>query len=62
VIAERTYDELLDPKDGFFRRARVSTEGLRTVLALRSRYADPKKKLFDPLKYYDPSYYDDAVR
>jgi len=61
-IAERTYDELLDPKDGFFRKARVSTEGLRTVLALRSRYADAKKKLFDPLKYYDPSYYDDAVR
>jgi hypothetical protein len=27
-IAERTYDELLDPKDGFFRNARVSTEGV----------------------------------
>ena len=61
-IAERTYDELLDPKDGFFRDARVSTEGLRTVLALRSRYADSKKKLIDPLKYYDPSYYDAALR
>ena len=61
-IAERTYDELFDPKDGFFRKARVSTEGLRTVLALRSRYADTKKKLIDPLKYYDPSYYDAAVR
>jgi ABC-type nitrate/sulfonate/bicarbonate transport system substrate-binding protein len=61
-IAERTYDELLDPKDGFFRKARVSTEGLRTVLALRSRYADPKKKLTDPLKYYDSSYYDAAMR
>ena len=61
-IAERTYDELLDPKDGFFRKARVSTEGLRTVLALRSRYADPKKKLTDPLKYFDSSYYDAAMR
>jgi ABC-type nitrate/sulfonate/bicarbonate transport system substrate-binding protein len=61
-IAERTYDELLDPKDGFFRKARVSTEGLRTVLALRSRYADAKKKLIDPLKYYDPSYYNAAMR
>ena len=60
-IAERTYGELLDPKDGFFRDARVSTEGLRTVLALRSRYADTKKKLIDPLKYYDPSYYDTAL-
>jgi ABC-type nitrate/sulfonate/bicarbonate transport system substrate-binding protein len=61
-IAERTYDELLDPKDGFFRNARVSMEGLRTVLALRSRCADAKKKLIDPLKYYDPSYHDDALR
>jgi ABC-type nitrate/sulfonate/bicarbonate transport system substrate-binding protein len=61
-IAGRTYDELLDPKDGFFHKARVSTEGLRTVLALRSRYADAKKTLIDPLKYYDPSYYDAALR
>src|SRR6266851_8053247 len=61
-IAERTYDELLDPKDGFFRKARVSMEGLRTVLALRSRYADVGKKLIDPFKYYDPSYHDAALR
>jgi ABC-type nitrate/sulfonate/bicarbonate transport system substrate-binding protein len=61
-IAERTYDELLDPKEGFFRNARVSAKGLRTVLALRSRYADAKKKLMDPLKYYDPSYYAAALR
>jgi len=61
-IAERTYDELLDPKDGFFHQARVSPEGLRTVLSLRSRYADSQKKLIDPLKYYDPSYYDAALR
>jgi ABC-type nitrate/sulfonate/bicarbonate transport system substrate-binding protein len=61
-IAERTYDELLDPKDGFFRNARVSTEGLRTVLALRSRYPDAKKKSIDPLKYDDPIYYDAALR
>ena len=61
-IAERTYDELLDPKDGFFRKARVSTGGLRTVLSLRSRYAVSKKKLADPRKYYDSSYYDAAMR
>lgn len=60
--AERTYDELLDPKDGFSRKARVSTEGLRTVLALRSRYSHAKKILIDPLKYYDPSYYNTALR
>ena len=61
-IAERTYDELLDPKDGFFHKARINTDGVRTVLALRSRYADAKKKLNDPSKYYDPSYYDAALR
>jgi ABC-type nitrate/sulfonate/bicarbonate transport system substrate-binding protein len=61
-LTERTYDELLDPKDGFFRKARVSTEGMRTVLALRSRYADAKKVLVDPSKYYDSSYYDAAMR
>jgi ABC-type nitrate/sulfonate/bicarbonate transport system substrate-binding protein len=61
-LAERTYDELLDPKDGFYRKARVSAEGMRTVLALRSRYADAKKKLIDPTKYYDSSYYDAAMR
>jgi ABC-type nitrate/sulfonate/bicarbonate transport system substrate-binding protein len=61
-IAERTYDELLDPKGGFFRKARINTDGVRTVLALRSRYSDAKKKLNDPLKYYDPSYYDAAFR
>jgi ABC-type nitrate/sulfonate/bicarbonate transport system substrate-binding protein len=61
-LAERTYDELLDPKDGFYRKARVSMEGMRTVLALRSRYADAKKKLIDPSKYYDPSYYNAAMR
>jgi ABC-type nitrate/sulfonate/bicarbonate transport system substrate-binding protein len=61
-LSERTYDELLDPKDGFFRKGHVSTDGMRTVLALRSRYAEAKKKLADPLKYYDSSYYDAAMR
>ena len=61
-LSERTYDELLDPKDGFFRKARVSPEGMRTVLALRSRYADARKVLVDPLKYYDSSYYDAAMQ
>ena len=60
-LAERTYDELLDPKEGFFRKASASTEGMRTVLALRSRYADAKRKLIDPSKYYDSSYYDTAM-
>lgn len=61
-VAELSYDELLDPKDGFFRKARVNRDGLRTVLALRSRYADAKTPLTDPTKYYDPTYYDAAIK
>jgi ABC-type nitrate/sulfonate/bicarbonate transport system substrate-binding protein len=61
-LALRSYDELLDPRDGFFRKGRVSLEGLRTVLALRARYAEPKKNLADPMKYYDSSYYEAATR
>jgi len=61
VLAARSYDELLDPEDGFFRKARVSMDGLRTVLALRTRYAGAGT-LTDPVKYYDPAYYDAAMR
>ena len=61
-LARRSYDELLDPHDGFLRKGQLSREGLRTVLALRTRYAEPKKNLTDPTKYYDSSYYDAAMR
>ena len=61
ILAARSYDELLDPKDGFFRKARISIDGLRTVLALRTRYAGAGT-LTDPVKYYDPAYYDAAMR
>lgn len=61
-LAQQSYDELLDPQDGFFRDGRVNLEGLGTVLELRSRYARPPKKLADPMKYYDPNYYDAAMR
>src|SRR5207245_774042 len=60
--ARQSYGELLDPKDGFLRHALMNLEGLRTVLALRSRYAEPQKKLADPMRYYDPSYYNAAMR
>jgi ABC-type nitrate/sulfonate/bicarbonate transport system substrate-binding protein len=62
ALAQQSYDELLDPQDGFFRKGQVNLEGLRTVLALRSHYAEPPKKLADPMKYYDPSYYGAAIQ
>ena len=60
-LAQQSYAELLNPQDGFSRGARVNFHGLRTVLALRSRYAEPPKKLTDPSKYYDPDYYNSAM-
>lgn len=61
-LAQHSYDELVGSKDGFFRGGQMSLEGLRTVLALRSHYAVPQKNLGDPMKYYDPAYYNAAVR
>lgn len=61
ALAQKSYEELLDPQNGFFRKAQVNLEGLRTVLALRSRYGQPPKNLADPMKYYDPTYYDSAI-
>jgi ABC-type nitrate/sulfonate/bicarbonate transport system substrate-binding protein len=60
-LAATTYGELLDPKAGFFRKGRMNVAGIRTVLALRSRYAMPHKTLKDPSKYYDPTYYRAAL-
>jgi ABC-type nitrate/sulfonate/bicarbonate transport system substrate-binding protein len=62
LLAQQSYGELLDPQDGFFRKGQVNLEGLRTVLALRSHYAEPRKNLEDPMKYYDPAFYAAAMR
>ncbi|MEJ0049850.1 MAG: ABC transporter substrate-binding protein [Methylovirgula sp.] len=60
-LAEQTYGELLDPKAGFFRNARVNMDGLQTVLRLRSTYGSGPK-LDDPSRYYDASYWADAMK
>src|SRR5437879_6145052 len=56
--AQTAYGVLLSPKDGFFRKARIDMEGVRTVLELRSKYGKPKKDLADQAKYYDRGYYE----
>ncbi|HKW38735.1 MAG TPA: ABC transporter substrate-binding protein [Burkholderiales bacterium] len=55
------YGILLSPADGFQRKAKIDLEGVRTVLALRSKYAKPHKTLKDPSAYYDPSFYEAAM-
>jgi ABC-type nitrate/sulfonate/bicarbonate transport system substrate-binding protein len=62
ATARIAYGVLLSPKDGFQRQARIDLEGVRTVLQLRSKYGEPKKVLADPAKYYDPSFYDAAMK
>jgi len=60
-LAEQTYGILLAPKGGLFKKAKLDVAGIKTVLALRSQYGQPKKKLTDPAKYYDLSYYNRAM-
>jgi ABC-type nitrate/sulfonate/bicarbonate transport system substrate-binding protein len=53
ALARRTYAVFVDSKTGFFRDLALDIEGLRVVLALRSKYAMPQKSLGDPMKYVD---------
>ena len=60
-LAAKSYDILLDPKQGFNRKAAIDLEGVRRVLALRSEYGQPRKPLGDPMKYIDLTYYERAL-
>lgn len=60
--AETAYRILLSPTDGFQKKAKIDMEGVKMVLALRSKYGQPHKALTDPTLYYDPSFYDAAMR
>jgi ABC-type nitrate/sulfonate/bicarbonate transport system substrate-binding protein len=60
--AATAYSVLLSPTDGFQKKAQIDIQGVRTVLQLRSKYAQPSKTLTDPAKYYDASFYNQAIR
>ena len=60
ALAKQSYDLLLAARGGLTRDLRPDAEGLRTVLALRGKYATPPKVLDDPSKYLDTTYYDKA--
>jgi ABC-type nitrate/sulfonate/bicarbonate transport system substrate-binding protein len=59
---ETSYRLLLDPQTGFQRRAAISLDGVSRVLSLRSKWAEPKKALGPPSTYYDPTFYNAAMR
>jgi ABC-type nitrate/sulfonate/bicarbonate transport system substrate-binding protein len=60
ALAKQSYDLLLADKGGVTRDIALDMEGIRTVLVLRSKYGQPAKKLDDPMKYVDLSYYEKA--
>ncbi|MDB5595572.1 MAG: transporter substrate-binding protein [Hyphomicrobiales bacterium] len=60
--AELAYTKLLDPKSGIYRDLRIDRDGMKTVLRLRSTYAEPKKVLTDPERYIDDSYRTEAMK
>jgi ABC-type nitrate/sulfonate/bicarbonate transport system substrate-binding protein len=62
ALAERIYDRMRDPKNGVFPKLTIDMQGVKTVLSLRSEYGEPKKKLTDPAKYIDLSYYKEAMK
>jgi ABC-type nitrate/sulfonate/bicarbonate transport system substrate-binding protein len=58
-LAGQSYNVLINPK-GFAPDGALDIEGVRRVLALRSEYGEPKKALTDPMRYYDPQYFEAA--
>lgn len=60
--AEGAYRILLDPVSGFERQAKIDLEGTRTVVALREKYGRPAKKMAPVESYYEPRFYDAALR
>lgn len=56
------YQKMMDPVTGFTPKARIDVDGIRTALALRAQYGVPKKTLGPASRYYDDSYYRQALR
>jgi hypothetical protein len=59
-LAQLSLDILLDDQGGFWRDLELDLEGIRTVLALRTRFGMPQKTLTDPLPYVDLSLHEKA--
>ena len=60
--AEKAYERLLDPADGIYRDLRIDRAGLKTVLELRTKYAQPRKVLDDPERYIDAGFLESALK
>jgi ABC-type nitrate/sulfonate/bicarbonate transport system substrate-binding protein len=60
-MAAQAYEVLLNSDNGLDPRAQLDIEGIETVLALRSEYAEPRKYLAEAGKYYDLHYHEEAI-
>jgi ABC-type nitrate/sulfonate/bicarbonate transport system substrate-binding protein len=59
--AARDVNALLDEHEGFSPGGRLDSQGMMTVLRIRSELATPKKSLTDPARYVDERYRRAAV-
>lgn len=59
-VANRSYATMIAANTGFQRAAEVEMDGVRTVLALRSKYGRPQKTLTDLTRYLDLSFHERA--
>ena len=62
ALARKSYDLLLVAKGGLAKDGALDMDGIRTVLALRTKYGVPQKTLTDPSKYVDETYLRAAAR
>lgn len=62
AMAEAAFPVLVNKQSGFERRAALDPAGLDEVLKLRSKWGVPRKEMGRPSKYYDPSFYDNALK
>jgi ABC-type nitrate/sulfonate/bicarbonate transport system substrate-binding protein len=61
ALAHRAYDVLLAPHGGLSRDGALDPARIKTVLALRSKFGEPKQTLADPARYIDTRYRDKAL-
>lgn len=61
-VAEKIIANLTSPTGGMSSTGELDIAGIRTVLALRNQYGEPKRDLNDPQRYIDTSFYAAASR
>jgi ABC-type nitrate/sulfonate/bicarbonate transport system substrate-binding protein len=60
-VAAKSLGVLLHPQSGFPKKAEIDIEGVKIVMEARSQYAEPRKTLTDASRYYDLTYYREAL-